>query len=295
MKSWFRLSQISPSQTSPLKIAVIASLVATCVTSAAIADHGEMPKSGAANELPAEVKNVGIDEHLGQNVDLDLKFRDEDGKLVALRDFAIDGKPILLSLAYYGCPSLCTLHLNALLDAFKQMKETVGDHFNFVVVSIEPSETPELAKAKKQSYIESYGRSGNGWHFLTGQQADIQLLAKQIGFKYHWDESAKQWAHASAAYFLTPKGKISRYLYGGVVFDPKTLRLSAIEASEGKVGTIVDRFVLFCFHFDPKASKYSLAAFNVMRGGGILIVIVLSLFMVPFWIRNRKNRNRIGQ
>lgn len=247
------------------------------------------PAPGLENETPEQLKDVGITEHLGEKIDLDLPFTDQDGNAVTLRKYVQHGKPLLLSLAYYSCPSLCNYHLNGLLDAFKKMDKPVGAEFNAVAVSIEPKETPDLAQKKRETYLKSYGRptEKDGWSFLVANQASIDAIAKQVGFKYHWDETEKQWAHASAAYVISPDGTISRYLYG-IVFEPKTIRLSAIEASQGKVGTVMDKLILFCFHFDPKTSKYSLAAFNVMRGGAVAIVVILAMFLAPFWIRNSR-------
>jgi protein SCO1/2 len=255
------------------------------------------PEQGALNETPKQLENVGIDEHIGQNVDLDLKFKDEEGKTVTLRQFVgKDGQAALLSLAYYSCPSLCSFHLNGLKDAFKQLKKPLGSEFQAIVVSIEPKETPELAATKKRNYIKAYGRpeGAKGWHFLTGDQANIATLAKQVGFKYHWDDQQKQWAHASAAAVLTPTGEISRYLYG-IVFDPKTIRLSMIEAANGKTGSVLDRVILYCFHYNASSSKYSLMLSNIMAGGGALMLVVMTIFVAPFWIRERKRKRSQGE
>ncbi len=263
--------------------------------------HGNFvpQETGTENVVPKPLEDIGIEEKLGAQVDPQLTFRNEKGETVPLASFFKGHKPVLLSLAYYSCPSLCNFHLNGLTDAFRDLKAPLGEEFEFVVVSIEPKENPELAAQKKAAYIESYGRpeGAKGWHFLTGDQAQITALAKQVGFKYRWDEESKQWAHTAAAYVLTPDGKISRYLYG-IVFDPKVLRLSMVEASDGKIGTIVDKLTLFCFHFDPKGNKYAIAAFNVMRAGGALTVFILALFLIPFWFRNRReereSRNSSG-
>ncbi len=246
-------------------------------------------EEGSQNDRPKAIENVGVNEHLGSSVDMDLTFRDETGKTVALSHFTEGDKPVLLSLAYYGCPGLCNFHLNGLKDAFKQMKAPLGREFQMVVVSIEPKETPELAARKRDAYIEAYGRpeGAAGWHFLVGDEKNVHKLAEQVGFRYEWDKESNQWAHASAAYVLTPDGRLSRYFYG-ITFNPKDLRLSLIEASNGTIGTIVDKLVLFCFHYDPKASKYTVAAFNVMRAGGGLAVVVMAGFMIPFWWRSRK-------
>ena len=253
-------------------------------------------KPGLANETPKELEGIGIEEHRGEKIDLTLKFRNEQGEVVPLASFFEHGKPVLLSLAYYECPSLCNYHLNGLNDAFKQLKAPLGKEFHHVVVSIEPKETPAVASAKKANYVKANGKpeSAEGWHFLTGEEKEIFALAKQVGFKFRWDEETKQYAHASAAIVLTPDGTISRYL-NGVTFDPKTLRLSMVEASNGKVGTVIDKLTLFCFHFDPKASKYTLYASNIMRGGGAVTVLALVCFMAPFWFRKREEDRLQGE
>jgi protein SCO1/2 len=246
-------------------------------------------EEGVTNTTPKILDGVGVVEHLGETINLDLKFQNEQGETVPLRSYFKNQKPVILSLAYYNCPGLCNFHLNGLKDVFKQLKWTVGQEFNFLVVSFDPKEKPPLALAKKENYLASYGRpeGASGWHLLTGDEAAINELAREVGFKFKWDEAAKQYAHASVAYVLTPDGHLSRYLYG-IDFDPKTVRLSLVEASQGHVGNIVDSFVLYCFHYDPKASKYVLAAINIMRAGGILIVLVLAAFLAPYWIRQKR-------
>lgn len=252
------------------------------------------PKEGHSNETPKELENLEIEQRLGERIDLDATFVDHEGKTVRLGDFAKDGKPLLLTLAYFNCPSLCNFHLNGLNDAFKAMKKPLGEEFNVVVVSFDPKEKTPLAAAKRENYLKAYGRAegANGFHFLTGESSAIEPLAKAVGFKYRWDESQKQYAHAAAAYAISPDGTISRYFYG-ITFDPKTVRLSMIEASKGLVGSLVDKLTLFCFHYDPKESRYTVAAFNVMRAGGVLMLLVLGAFLLPFWIRARKETEAV--
>jgi protein SCO1/2 len=271
-------------------VCVAAILPVLCLQVARAADGYDGRDAGSSNEKPKALDNVGIDEHLGGNVDLGLKFKNERGETVTLSSFTAGGKPLLLSLAYYGCPGLCNFHLNGLKDAFKQMSAPLGREFQVVVVSIEPKETPQIATLKRDAYIEAYGRpeGAQGWHFLVGDEVNVHKLAEQVGFKYAWDAQSNQWAHASAAFILTPDGRISRNFYG-ITFNPKDLRLSLIEASNGTIGTVIDQLVLFCFHYDPKASKYTIAAFNVMRAGGGLAVLVMAGFMIPFWWRSRKD------
>lgn len=244
---------------------------------------------GPRNETPAELKDIGITEHLGDSVNLDLSFRNEKGEVVPLRTFFQDHRPVVLSLAYYSCPTLCSFHLNGMTEVFKKLSLTMGKDFHYVIVSIDPRENAELAAAKKENYLKAYGRAGadQGWHFLTGEEKHIQELAKTVGFGYRWDEEEQQYAHASAAYVLTPEGKISRYLYG-IDFQPQTLRLSLVEAANSQIGTIVDKLTLFCFHYDPKAGKFTPSAMFAMRAGGLGVVAVLAAFLAPFWLRNRR-------
>jgi protein SCO1/2 len=268
-------------------------LVLTLGTHAQATPHSLKAREGAANETPEQLVDVTIEQRLGEKIDLDAKFVDHTGKEVTLREYTKGGKPLLLSLAYYSCPSLCNFHLNGLNDAFKQMQKPLGEEFNLVVLSFDPKEKHELAAAKRESYITEYGRpeGAAGWHFLTGEAQAIEPLAKAVGFSYKWDEEQKQYAHAAAAYAISPDGTISRYMFG-IVFDPNTIRLSMLEASKGQVGSLVDKLILYCFHYDPKANKYTLAAFNVMRAGGVLILLVLIAFFVPFWMRARKETAR---
>lgn len=242
---------------------------------------------GAVNELPPILDNVGVTQKVGEKVDLNLKFFDENGQEYPLSHYFKDGKPVILSLAYYNCPSLCNLHLNAMKEMLRELPMTPGKEFQYLVVSIDPREKPDLAKQKQASYVKALGRVGaeDGWHFLTTpNEANIKALADQVGFAYRWDEANQQWAHGSSAQILTPSGEISRYL-SGVVVDPKTVRLSLVEAANGTIGTLLDKAILFCFHYDPKASKYTPYVMNVVRGGAILIVLVLIAFMLPFWFR----------
>lgn len=255
--------------------------------------HAYLPENqaGVQNEKPEAIENVGIDEKLNDTLPLDLKFSDDNGNQVTLRDFTSSDKPIVLSLVYFSCPSLCNLHLKGVFDVFTQMKLEPGKDFEFLAVSFEPKEDSDLAAAKKETYVEEYfgegSKKGQGMHFLTGTQENIKKLADSVGFRYKWIEDNREWAHASAAVITTPKGLISRYLHG-VYFEPKTFRLSIVEASKGLIGTISDSFALFCFRYDPKTNKYSLYIFNVLRGAASLILVILAFWLIPFWWKSRK-------
>lgn len=240
-------------------------------------------------QTPLQLQGIGIDEHLGSTLDLNIPFKDEAGQDVLLSKYFDGTRPTLLTIVYYDCPSLCNYHLNGLTAALKKIDWQIGNQFDVVAVSMDAREQPELAAKKKKAYVTEYGRLGSekGWHFLTGTEVNIRKLASQVGFKFRWDEAQQQFAHASAAYVLTPDKKISRYLYG-IEFDPRTVRLSLAEAGSGKIGTLVDQLILFCFHFDPAQNKYVVYAFNIMRGGAVLILLALGLILVPAWLRDRR-------
>lgn len=241
--------------------------------------------------LPEELEGVGITEHPDARLPLDAVFTDESGTQVVLGDYFQSGRPVLLNLVYYSCPMLCTLVLNGMTEAMKPLDWTPGKEFEIVTVSFEARETPSLARIKKQNYLNDYGRpdAGPGWHFLVGGEESVRALTKTVGFGYRWVEEQNQYAHQAAIFVITPDGRISRYLYG-VMFDPTTLRLSLVEAGKGKVGSPLDRIVLYCFHYDPNTGKYSIAANNIMRVGGVLTVFALGTVLTVLWTKDRRKR-----
>lgn len=241
----------------------------------------------AAESIPVELKNIGIVEHLGEPIDLNLTFTDETGTTVPLKTFFDGKRPVVMTLAYYGCPNLCGLLLNGVTDVFKEMSWSPGQEFEYVNVSIDPKETSELATQKKGNLLEVYDRpaGAKGWHLLTGTEANIKALAQQIGFSYFYDPDEKQYAHGSALYILTPDGKLSRYLFG-VTFEPRDMRLGLLEATQGKIGNIVDHVLLYCYRYDPKSRKYSLFATRLLKtGAGITIVGIVGGILL---LRRRK-------
>jgi len=232
-------------------------------------------------QVPAGLQGVGIDQKLDQQVPLDLTFHDETGRAVPLSSY-FHGKPVLLALVYYRCPMLCTQILSGVASALKAVSFNPGQDFEVVSVSFDPKDTPELAAAKKQNYVKRYGRPGttNGWHFLTGDQPNIQALTAAVGFRYRYDAADDQFAHASAIMLLTPEGKLSRYFYG-VEYAPRDLRLGLVEASENKIGGPADEALLFCFHYDPKTGKYGAVAVDLLQlaGGGFALAGGAFLFI----------------
>lgn len=280
-----------------LKFSLIAvSLVASSVAMAENANAPWKQMGAVSNEMPNEFKDAVIKEQLGAQVNPKLTFTDSTGKKVELGDFFIKKKPIILSLVYFDCPSLCNLHLNGLTEALRDLNWAIGNKFEVLSVSIEPKETPELAASKKAAYLKEYAKPGSaeGWHFLTGEEPQIKELAKEVGFGYKWDAASKQYAHSSAAIILTPDGKVSRYLHG-ITFDPKTIRLSLVEASNGIIGELVDHIILFCYQYDPNKRTYAFYAFNIMRLGAGISALALFSFLFLGWRKMMKDDSKQGR
>jgi len=240
---------------------------------------------------PKALERVGVEEHLDRPLPLELPLVDEEGRTVALGAYLGPGTPMILTLNYYRCPMLCTYELNGLVQGMKGLPWSAGREFEVVTVSIDPRELPALARAKKRTYVDSYGRPGaeNGWHFLTGSPASIEALTRAAGFQYEYDGETDQYAHAAVILLVTPDGRVSRYLYG-VQFDPATLKLGLLEASKGKIGSAFERFILYCYHYDSNQGRYALAAMKIMRAGAALTVLVLGTVVSGFWVRDRRRR-----
>ena len=240
-----------------------------------------------SSQVPEELKGLEIKEKPGALLNLDLEFVDDQAKKVNLNQYFKNNQPVLLSIVYYNCPNLCGLHLNGLFEALKTLPKNFKEDFHLVLLSMDHNETNKLASEKKKNYIKKYNLPEQRTHFLTGHKENILELSNQVGFRFRWDKNQKIYAHHPVAYVLTPQGKVSRYLYG-VTFQAQTLRLSLVEASQGKVGSIVDRILLFCFQFDPKKGRYSWYAYNIMRAGGVITFFLLLFFLLPVWIKESK-------
>jgi protein SCO1/2 len=250
------------------------------------------------NKVSNELDGVGIEEHLGQTLDLaHLTFTDSgDGKAHTLNEYFQTGKPTIVNLVYFECPMLCTLVLNGIKDGMKDLSWSIGKQYNVLTISINPNDTPALAQVKRDNYIKSYLEKGHdaadansGWHFLTGKEDQIKKLASGLGFEYKYDTIQKQYAHPAVTFILTPTGEISRYLYG-ITYQPKDLRLALLEASQGKVGNVFDRFLMFCYHYEPSSRGYALKAVRVMQAAGAAMIAIFGGFLALFWIRQRKGR-----
>src|SRR5262249_25209069 len=229
---------------------------------------------------PPVLKDVGIDQLLNNQVPLDLEFRDEDGRTVKLAEYFKD-KPVVLSLVYYNCPQLCTQVLTGLLGTLKTLPMSPGKEFINLTVSFDPRETPELAAAKKAEYGRRLNKPGadTGWHLRTGDEPAIQALLKSVGFRIVYDPVTKQYAHASGITVLTPQGKVSRYFYG-IEYAPRDLRFGVMDASGGKIGSLADQVIFYCYMYDPDRGTYSLVIMRLLRiFGAMTLTTLLVLFL----------------
>jgi protein SCO1/2 len=244
---------------------------------------------------PIPLRDVEFDQKLDSQIPLDLSFSDERGVPVQLRQY-LGGKPIILNFVYYKCRDLCPLLLDGIVRALRAIRFDVGDEFEVLTVSIDPSDTAALAAAQKKDFIRRYGRVGSerGWHFLTGEESAIRKLAEAVGFHYSFDAKTGEFAHATGIVLLTPGGKASRYFYG-IEFSPRDLRLGLVEAAEGKIGTPIDQLLLFCYHYDPVTGKYGLFVTNLVRVGGLITVITLGGFILWMLRRERANAGTAGR
>lgn len=256
------------------------------------------PTAGVSNGLPDALQTVGIEQRLGESLPIDVKFRNENGKDVALGEFLNSGRPAVLALVYYECPMLCNQVLNGLTGSLKGVSLDPGKDYDVIAISFDAreNEKPGLAANKRQSYIERFGRKGTdgGWHFLTGDQAAIDAVTKAVGFKYEWDEKSNQFAHASGVMIVTPEGRLSHYFYG-IDYSPKDVKLGLIEAADKKIGSVADKLLLYCYHYDPSTGKYGFAVLNAMRTGAIVTLLGMGAMGFVFWRRNKGKSENVGK
>jgi len=256
---------------------------------AQVSSYGDK-QTGPANIKSQVLEKVGIAQRLNQQLPLDLTFTDDAGKQVALGGY-FGKRTAILALVYYQCPMLCSEELNGLTGALQMVNFRPGKDFDVIIASIDPSEGTDLAAAKKRTYVKRYGHpeSADGWHFLTGTQANIDALTKAVGFGYVKipgpDGKLTQFAHASSIQIVTPQGKLAQY-YMGVEYSPKDLRLGLVEASSNRIGSPVDNILTYCYHYDPSTNKHSLIVARVVQLGGLVTMLSLGGFMLAMFRRD---------
>jgi protein SCO1/2 len=269
--------------------AAFSALVCAIPVSAQVGSTTAAPGDPATTKPPI-LSKVTIDQKLSEQLPLDLPFTDETGREVRLGDY-FGKRPVILALVYYECPMLCTQVLNGLVSALGVMNFEPGREFDVIAVSFNPREGPGLASQKKAAYMDRYKRpeTAGGWHFLTGTEASIKALTDAVGFRYEYDDKIKQYAHPAAIEIVTPKGVISKYFYG-IEYSARDIRFGLIEASEERIGTLIDDFVMFCYHYDPATGKYGAAVLRLVRLGGIATVLAFLTFLAVSLRRERMAR-----
>jgi protein SCO1 len=258
---------------------------------AQVSSYGDKQNGeNAGDQLPQVLQKVGVAQHLNQQLPLDAAFVDESGKQVKLGDY-FGKRPAILALVYYTCPMLCSEEMDGLTSSLEMVKLTPGKDFDVVILSIDPSDSPEQATKSKALYVKRYGRpeTAAGWHFLTGQRPAIDAVTNAVGFGYVRvpgpDGKLSQFAHASSIEIVTPEGKLSQY-YLGVEYSPKDMLLGLIDASGNKIGSPVANILTYCYHYDPQTNKHSLMVARVVQVGGMITVAGLGGFMFLMFRRD---------
>jgi protein SCO1/2 len=263
-------------------------LVVSLATAPLGAQPGPSQQVEPVSDVPVALRGIGIDQRLGERIPLDLAFRDQDGRPVTLTRYFRD-RAVILSLAYYECPMLCTEVLNGLVRSLRALSFEPGREFTVLTVSFDPRDTPDVASRTRSRYLAEYGRDSarTGWHFLTGDEGSIRKLTDAAGFRYVYDAPTGQYVHATGLMVLTPDGRLARYFYG-IDYAPRDLRLSLVEASGGRIGSPVDRLLLACYHYDPASGQYTLLVMRLVRIAGLATVALLGLFIVVSHRRDRR-------
>lgn len=258
--------------------------------------HGQtIIEDGVVTRKEATPKRLGgidIEEHLDSQLPLDLEFSDTQGQTVELSKFVRGDLPVIFTLNYSDCPMLCSLQLTGLVGALGKLDRELGRDFEIVTVSLNPDETSARARETEARYRGDLAHAADrgAWHFLTGSKTNIDALADALGIRYGYNEERREYVHPASLVLVTPSGRVSRYLYG-IEYHPKTLSLSLVEAAEGKIGTTVDRLILFCFHYDETEGRYAPVAMNIMRVGASFTAVALGGFLGAFWLRQGRRRS----
>jgi len=238
--------------------------------------------------LPPILKGVNFEQRLGEQIPLDATFQDENGKTVPLGSY-FGKKPVVLILAYYRCPMLCTLVMDGAAKAFKQMSFDLGDQYDALTVSFDPRDTPADSRSHEERYLKVYGRpAGGAWHFLTGAKDQINRLTDAVGFHYAYDPRTGQYVHTAGIVVITPAGKVAQYFYG-VTFDPQFLRLALVQSSKEKIGSVIDQILLYCCTYNPDTGKYQATIARVLQIAGALTILLIG---AGLFILHRATKHR---
>ena len=237
---------------------------------------------------PEALQGVGIDEHLGEFIPLDAKFATTSGDSVTIGSLLKEGKPIILNPLYFECPMLCGLVIDGVLNVADDLDWSIGEEYQIISISIDPNEDHLLAKEYKEKYTSRLNKSfaQDGWTFLTGNKKEIDKIIDAVGFKYNEVEGTGEFAHSAAIIMLSPDGKITRYLYG-IQYNEFDVRNALYESADGKIGSTLEKVLLYCYQYDPDSNSYAPVAINIMKIGGLATLIILGIFLGLLWIREK--------
>ena len=286
MTAWIRLSALGlrPWASGSRLWALGFGLCVLCLDAAPRAQagyNGDLQSPGiVSTSTPPLLEDVSFKQRLDEILPLDARFRDDDGRAVTLGQF-FGQRPVLLAFVYYECPMLCTQVMNGLSSALKVMPFAAGQDYDVVLISFDPRDTPAIAVEKKRAHLEYWSaeQDASSWHLLTGDEASIRRVTSAAGFTYQFDERTGLFAHVSGILVATPEGRLSKYFYG-VEFSPKELRLALVESGEGRIGSVIDELLLYCFHYDPESGRYGVVVMNVVRLGGVMTVLFIGGFIL---------------
>ena len=284
-----------------LSLAALTALLVTLPAAAQVAPYGEKTMGeNRGDELPTVLQRVQVTQHLNAQLPLNATFTDDTGAPVTLGRYFDGRHPALLSMVYYACPMLCSEEMDGVASALEMVHLVPGRDFQIVFVSIDPTETPQMAAAKKAFYVKRYGHPGtaDGWHFLTGPKSSIDAVTNAVGFGYARvpgpDGKMTQFAHASSIEIATPEGRIAQY-YLGVEYSPKDILLGLVDASGNRIGSPVANILTYCYRYDPSINRHSLIVARVVQMGGMLTVAVLGSFMFIMFRRDfRLSREQLS-
>ncbi len=258
----------------------------------AIAKDLEPTQGEGSLRLPQELKHAEIEDKAGAQIPLDITMTDQDGRVVHLADYFVTQKPVILSLGYYGCPMLCSLVLNGMIDGLRDLSFKLGSDYQIISLSIDEREQPELAQKKRKAYLEALGAKPEQekfWSFHVAKSDESKKLADAVGFNFYFDKRNDQFAHGAGFFVLSPTGVLSRTLFG-IKFSPSDIKLALNEAADGKIGSFLERVILSCFHYNPDSHRYGVYILGVMRLGGILTVLLLGMFLLVYFRAERIRR-----
>lgn len=283
-------------------VVVLIGLLSVAQTNAQESENGSTESANSVedpyrvNQLPEVAENIGVDSKTGDMVPMELTFRDTQQRRVEIGSFFTGERPVMMSFNYSDCPKLCSVQLENMTRALKEIsgEVKVGEDFEFVSISIDPNEQSVRSRATREKYVELYDQKGTeeGWHFLTGKRSDIAKITDACGFRYRYIARQRYYSHPPVFILISADGKILQYIHG-LSYDTEEIKNAIIESKQGDVRGPINwaSYGLGCFVFDEATGKYTFQAMAAMRLGGIATVVLLLVTLIPYWFLKRGQNN----